>query len=441
MVPPSVSAEARYFCAPPRPLEASSWQVDLDVNGSPDLEISYADGSLAVLPFLGNSLLATNRSYFTNIDTFPDPVIVAFPDEVASLASGNLISFFNPSSPFWHIGQHIDEQPILLPMPAPANEAGATVTNFFAVKLASPGGAFLAWVRIRLTSAPQAVCALDWGVESRAIHDVVVGSRPAPSTIRSKEKALDFTLFEDFSIDVDDDGTKDISYGGSAVATSGMASSPTIKVIFGNTNIFAPGTSRIISNTIISYYLGATGEDEILRDNLGISVLQPGAGIGDFTRSGDYWAGGSVRLVSLSIGGVVVWDGPLAAATNGYMGFRLRRNDDFFYGWIRLHLNQNSLDTPFGPSIQGWAIETRPQVPIVAGASGVAGNLVLDMRVPVGNLITVNATGLTRSNVTLSSSEDLSQWMPLVTNSLPFKLVYPGYPSSKTLYFRAAVEP
>ena len=434
-VPRINSTEVLYFCSLPHPSTSGPWSIDVDVNGTPDLDVAVAGQNITILPAIGNSVLATNRSYYTNIPPLQEPVMVAVPNEVASLASGTAVSFFNLSNPFWREFREGNEQPLTLPMAFPSQGSAPTATNYFAIKVRRGAKLILAWVRVRLTSGNEATCALDWGYDTRQtprlVDEIVIGSRPAPATILSMEKVIDLPLFDEALIDLDADGAPDVSFGGWAFSTFGgveLISGGTIPTIWPPT--IWPPTIPPSSGTL-SYGLGMAGQNEVLRDNRRNALILPsGGGIADFVPPGTFWAGDSAGLVSRGLGTNSMWVGPLAEVTNGYVGVRIYKDNDFYYGWIHLRL---------GPSILGWAMESRPQVPIIAGARGVGGEVVLTPPTLVANLAVVNVSGLSRSNIILSSSQDLFHWTPLITNSVPFNFVYPVSTPENARYFRAVV--
>ncbi len=185
IVPHLGAAELLYFCTQSHPVTSGPWPIDVDVDGTPDLEVAVVGQNLTVLPAIGNSVLATNRSYYTNIASFPTPVLVGFPDEVAALTGGTVVAFSNPSSPFWRERRESDGPPLTLPVTFPATGSAPIATNYFAVKIRRETDWILAWVRVRLSAGNAATCALDWGYDTRSvplrINEMVVGARPVPA--------------------------------------------------------------------------------------------------------------------------------------------------------------------------------------------------------------------------------------------------------------------
>ncbi|HEY5505332.1 MAG TPA: hypothetical protein VIK28_09250, partial [Sedimentisphaerales bacterium] len=283
-VPRINSAEVLYFCSLPRPSTSGPWSIDVDVNGTPDLDVAVAGQNITILPAIGNSVLATNRSYYTNIPPLQEPVMVAIPNEVASLASGTAVSFFNLSNPFWREFREGNEQPLTLPMAFPSQGSAPTATNYFAIKVRRGAKLILAWVRVRLTSGNEATCALDWGYDTRQtprlVDEILIGSRPSPATILSMEKVVGIPFFDETRIDLDADGAPDVSFGGVAFAPFGVG------VLIGGGTI---PTNLPYSGTL-SYGLTMAGQNEVLRDNQQNALILPsGGGIADFVPPGTFW--------------------------------------------------------------------------------------------------------------------------------------------------------
>lgn len=433
-VPLTSPAELLYFCSPPQPVASGPWQLDVNVDGTPDLQVAVAGQNLTVLPAINNSVLATNRSYYTNLPSSGTPVLVGFPDEVVPVATGATVSFAMPSSPFWRERTAMDNQPLNLPLTFAPGAAAAT--NFFAVKVRVGNNWVLAWVRARVTAGGAATCALDWGYDTRAVplvvNDMVIGARPVPATVRSTEKVLGIPLDDGTALDLDADGIPDVSFGGVALTT------------FGNGGVIIGGGTNLSSAGVLTYGLTTAGQTEVLRENSNARIFASGAGIADFVPTNTVWVSGNAGLASIGLGMIGLgytnsWTGSLAAATNGYVGLRVFKDNNFYYGWIHLQLTDPVSAGLLGPVILGWAMESRPGVPIVAGDPGVAGEVVLIPPTLVGSLAVVDVSGLSRGNVILSSSPDLLHWTPVITNSVPFHLVYPISSPEAARYFRAMV--
>lgn len=431
----SALSEVRYFCSPARPAASGPWTVDIDVDGTPDLTIAFAGANITVLPTLGNSVLATNRSYYTNIPSLPDPVLVAFPDEVASLAAGDVVNFANPSRPFWRETGQGDSQPLALQMNLP-EAPGSSVAAYFAVKLRLADGWRLAWVRARLTSGPAPECAIDWACEFlRApllVNKIVVGSRPPSVTIHSVKKTVDFGLFSDAEIDLDGNGTGDFLVGGIALTTSG-----------GQTNIILPNgdwptNQPPPSVAYFSFSIAPSPRNEILRNGAGVVVFQSGAGISDFVPPGAYWSDHSALVASTGLGTNGSWHGPLGEVGSRYLGVRVWKNDQFYYGWIKAQVD---MATGFlGPVVTEWSVETRPNVPIVAGAPGAPLAPAGSVPAFAGGQTVIHVSGLNGVSTVLSASIDLAHWTPLVTNTVPFTVVLPASNSPGARFFRTEVQ-
>jgi hypothetical protein len=423
-------AEVVYICAPAVPITTGPWPLDIDANGVPDLTLAVAGQDITLLPASGNSVLANNFSYYTNISNYPQPVLVGQPDEVAALVKGEIVSFFNPTKPFWRERLQIDSQPLLLPMAYLPIGAGSSATNYFALKIRAGSDWILAWVRVRLTAAPDATCALDWGYDQSStpllVDDIIVGARPTPATIRAVKKACAFPLVGERGIDLDGDGTTDLFLSELALTT--LADS-------GITTNGNPIGGQSIS---LSASVTMNGRNEILRDSQFAWIFQNGDAVAEFRPAGTYWEGDSALLASTMLSANTGWTGHLAEQGDGYLGVRVYRDHAYYYGWLHAQLPASTLAVN-EPGILDWAIETRPDVPIAAGVSGVAGAAVLSPPVLVGGQTLVDVSGLSQSTVILTVSEDLLHWAPLVTNTVPFKCIF-STGSGKTRYFQATVE-
>ena len=111
-----------------------------------------------------------------------------------------------------------------------------------------------------------------------------------------------------------------------------------------------------------SFYVTALGTNALLIQTNYAAVLSAGDWVGpDTSTNGVWWGGGNVTLLTWWWSqryGTSGSTGPLATLVEGYLGVRFSSADGMHYGWV--HVRQTV--------VINWAYETRPGVPIRAGA-------------------------------------------------------------------------
>jgi hypothetical protein len=96
------------------------------------------------------------------------------------------------------------------------------------------------------------------------------------------------------------------------------------------------------------------------------AAMAPGSKIG---ASDLFFAGAAVMVQATSYGGYFYgsWS---PQATNGYLGIRFRIDGETHYGWARLNVKINFETKQIDAFLTGYAYETEPNVPILAGDTG-----------------------------------------------------------------------
>jgi hypothetical protein len=115
----------------------------------------------------------------------------------------------------------------------------------------------------------------------------------------------------------------------------------------------------------LSFYVTALGTNALLIQTNYAAVLSAGDWVGPDTSTNDvWWGGGNVTLLtwwSSPRDGTAGSRGPLATLGEGYLGVRFSGAGGMYYGWV--HVRETV--------VMDWAYETRPGVPIRAGAKPV----------------------------------------------------------------------
>ena len=132
---------------------------------------------------------------------------------------------------------------------------------------------------------------------------------------------------------------------------------------FGVTSSYAICTMDIpTSFCSMSFYVTALGTNALLIRTNYAMVLSAGDWVGPDTSTNDgRWGGGDVTLLTWWWSpryGTSGSSGPLATLGEGYLGVRFSGADGTCYGWV--HVRETV--------VMDWAYETRPGVPIRAGA-------------------------------------------------------------------------
>lgn len=114
-----------------------------------------------------------------------------------------------------------------------------------------------------------------------------------------------------------------------------------------------------------SFYVTALGTNALLIQTNYAAVLSAGDWVGPYTSTNDvWWGGGNVTLLTWwwsQRNGTSGSTGPLATLGEGYLGVRFSGAGGMYYGWVHVR----------GTVVMYWAYETRPGVPIRAGAKPV----------------------------------------------------------------------
>jgi hypothetical protein len=113
-----------------------------------------------------------------------------------------------------------------------------------------------------------------------------------------------------------------------------------------------------------SYFVTPLGANALLTQTNYAAALSAGDRVGpDSSTNGFYWYGGMVAILTWwytpSTSGT---NGPLGILGEGYLGVRFSGADGVHYGWVHVVHDRIAMD---------WAYETRPGVPITAGAKPV----------------------------------------------------------------------
>lgn len=149
------------------------------------------------------------------------------------------------------------------------------------------------------------------------------------------------------SIDLDRDGSADFSFiGGVPLCTMDVP----------------------CSGCTWSFDVLILGTNGLLVQGSYASILSAGEWIAPVTSSNAVWSSaGNSTLLSLWWSeryGTSGSTGPLATMGEGFLGARFYGADGLHYGWVHVRL-------AFAPFVVDWAYETRPGVPIQAGAKPV----------------------------------------------------------------------
>jgi hypothetical protein len=112
----------------------------------------------------------------------------------------------------------------------------------------------------------------------------------------------------------------------------------------------------------LAFYVTALSTNALLIQTNYAAVLPAGDWVGPDTSTNDvWWGGGNVTLLTWWWSpryGTFGSTGPLATLGEGYLGVRFSGADGMHYGWV--HVRETL--------VMDWAYETRPGVPIRAGA-------------------------------------------------------------------------
>lgn len=192
------------------------------------------------------------------------------------------------------------------------------------------------------------------------------------------------------SIDFDKDGTGDFSFASGTLCLSSM-------------NVYYDPMSFGVISCFTDYSVTALGANSVLCGKYFQLVIMPaGTWIGSVTSSNAVWqnseSSATLATFSFYIGDSTSgWGGPLNPLGEGYFGVRFYTQDGLHYGWVHARMSNQGTNASifeFTPVILDWAYETRPNMPIAAGAVPIAavaapqivrpGNLRLDWQSQVG---------------------------------------------------------
>jgi len=150
--------------------------------------------------------------------------------------------------------------------------------------------------------------------------------------------------FDPVSLDMNQDGTADVTFSGEWLATTDFPSS---------------------ESSIIYYVSGANGA-QLLSANGYAQILSTGEAIGNSPE----WNAGTVLLTIDNLNNLnntsSGWLGPLGEKGQGYLGIQFNAADGIHYGWIQVSLSGTD-GLPLSPLVMDWAYETVPDKPILAG--------------------------------------------------------------------------
>lgn len=147
-------------------------------------------------------------------------------------------------------------------------------------------------------------------------------------------------------------------------------------------SVWANRPQNLSEWTSVPFYVSALGTNSLLAEGSEVFLRPAGFLISSVTSSNAAWsnAGQPLHLTtswsSISISG---WTPPLGLWDEGYAGVRFHAADGWHYGWLRFRLD------PW-PAVTEWAYETRPDVPICAGAKPVVVPLAMPQVVRAAHL-------------------------------------------------------
>jgi len=98
-----------------------------------------------------------------------------------------------------------------------------------------------------------------------------------------------------------------------------------------------------------------------------------------------------------------------------YMAVQFESDLGMHFGWVRIDARNP------GGVVVDWAYDTRPGIPIRAGAMPGEGLLALEPPVVSGGVLWLTISGQLGQNVVLERSEDLVTWEATATNVSPFQ--------------------
>jgi len=117
-----------------------------------------------------------------------------------------------------------------------------------------------------------------------------------------------------------------------------------------------------------TFLISQAGNRLLIVDYGGAQVerLNGGVQLGPTAPAGRQWLSGAFHLVSYveAVGGIPACIGPWCKAQDRFAGISLQINGQTHYGWLRMTMNNSAWST-----LHDWAYESRPDTPILAGAT------------------------------------------------------------------------
>ncbi len=158
--------------------------------------------------------------------------------------------------------------------------------------------------------------------------------------------------YEPTPLDLNRDGTNDFDFSG---------------------GLFICTADIPVSGCTASFDVIPSETNAALAQGNNATMLPAGTSVGNVTFSNAVWRTKSTMLTSIYWSQRYTnsgWSGPLNAVGNGYFGVRFQAADGLHYGWVRARMPiQTSIYFEGSPVILEWAYETRPNTPILAGAT------------------------------------------------------------------------
>jgi hypothetical protein len=178
-------------------------------------------------------------------------------------------------------------------------------------------------------------------------------AHPAQAKIVYTAKTLDMTVPNIYEVDLNNDGKPDMQFDFGTAATTGGG--------WAGITLSRASYSWALSNQVVAASL----------DNRFAALALPaGQGIGPNRK---FEGGGLIGgRITDSFSHFLQWDGQWAnggkGLNNRYAGVKFMINGEVHYGWIRVSMDTTT-DGTFNTTMTGYAYETIPNKPILAGAT------------------------------------------------------------------------